>query len=249
MEITLDLLLKGKPTIIKEREFLPTKEYVGEFIKVMSNFTDNFVVNVTLPTQLTLTNKEEDITFNKVWIQAIIPGEGLREVINLVYVLDIKKPCYKIFRTYSEEGRHITFNDDWMVTGEIKDEPFKLPIKELMGKENKVPMFLTKMKNTFLSDENKYDLLGQLVEKSMLYEYNSISGKVKLSPNTIIKAHESVYLDSTSKLYKKDQEATVYDLFTAFLTVIKDGYKKDPINVFEKSRLAEQILNITELCK
>lgn len=66
MEITLDLLLKGKPTIIKEREFLPTKEYVGEFIKIMSNFTDNFVVNVTLPTQLTLTNKEEDITFNKV---------------------------------------------------------------------------------------------------------------------------------------------------------------------------------------
>ena len=149
MEITLDLLLKGKPTIIKEREFLPTKEYVGEFIKVMSNFTDNFVVNVTLPTQLTLTNKEEDITFNKVWIQAIIPGEGLKEVINLVYVLDIKKPCYKIFRTYSEEGRHITFNDDWMVTGEIKDEPFKLPIKELMGKENKIPMVLTKMKNKF----------------------------------------------------------------------------------------------------
>ena len=66
MEITLDLLLKGKPTIIKEKEFLPTTEYVGEFIKEMSRFTADFIINVTLPSQLTLTNKEEDITFNKV---------------------------------------------------------------------------------------------------------------------------------------------------------------------------------------
>jgi len=66
MEITLDLLLKGKATVIKGREFLPTKDYVEEFIKTMSKFTDKFIVNVTLPTQLTLTNKEEDVTFNKV---------------------------------------------------------------------------------------------------------------------------------------------------------------------------------------
>lgn len=66
MEITLDLLLKGKPTVIKGKEFLPTKDYVEEFIKQMSKFTSNFIVNVTLPSQLTLTNKEEDITFNKV---------------------------------------------------------------------------------------------------------------------------------------------------------------------------------------
>ena len=66
MEITLDLLLKGKPTIIKEKEFLPTAEYVGEFIKEMTQFTTDFIINVTLPSQLTLTNKEEDITFNKV---------------------------------------------------------------------------------------------------------------------------------------------------------------------------------------
>jgi hypothetical protein len=66
MEITLDLLLKGKPTIIKEKEFLPTAEYVSEFIKEMSRFTAEFIINVTLPSQLTLTNKEEDITFNKV---------------------------------------------------------------------------------------------------------------------------------------------------------------------------------------
>lgn len=66
MEITLDLLFKGKPTIIKEKTFLPTEEYVKEFVETMSKFTDKFIVNVALPSQLTLTNKEEDITFNKV---------------------------------------------------------------------------------------------------------------------------------------------------------------------------------------
>ena len=42
----------------------------------MSRFTAEFIINVTLPSQLTLTNKEEDITFNKVWIQAIIPSNN-----------------------------------------------------------------------------------------------------------------------------------------------------------------------------
>jgi hypothetical protein len=66
MEITLDLLFKGKSTVIKDKTFLPTAEYVGEFIEKMSKFTDKFIINVALPNQLTLTNKEEDITFNKV---------------------------------------------------------------------------------------------------------------------------------------------------------------------------------------
>lgn len=244
MEITLDLLFKGKSTIIKERTFLPTEDYVKEFVETMSKFTDKFIVNVALPSQLTLTNKEEDITFNKVWIQAIMPGSNsLKEVINLIYVLDIKKPCYKVFRTYTEDGNHIAFNEKWMYTGLIKDDQiFKLPIKELMEMENNVPIIVEKMQKTFLNNDCKHELLGKLIEKSMLFEFDSISGKVKLSPNNVIKAHENIYMDSTSKLYKKDQEASVYDLYVALLEQIKDGYKKDIVNVFEKSCLIKNLL-------
>ena len=244
MEITLDLLFKGKSTIIKERTFLPTEDYVKEFVETMSKFTDKFIVNVALPSQLTLTNKEEDITFNKVWIQAIMPGSNsLKEVINLIYVLDIKKPCYKVFRTYTEDGNHIVFNEKWMYTGLIKDDQtFKLPIKELMEMENSVPIIIEKMQKTFLNNDCKHELLGKLIEKSMLFEFDSVSGKVKLSPNNVIKAHENIYMDSTSKLYKKDQEASVYDLYVALLEQIKDGYKKDIVNVFEKSCLIKNLL-------
>lgn len=246
MEITLDLLLKGKPTIIKEREFLPTKDYVDEFIKEMSKFTDKFIINVTLPSQLTLTNKEEDITFNKVWIQAIIPGSNeLKEVINLVYALDIKKPCYKVFRTYIEENRHFVFDEKWIYTGEIKDDiPFKLPIKELMQMENNVFSKIDKMQKTFINDEDRFGYIGQLLNRSQLYDYSGITGKIKLSPNVVVKANELIYIDSTSKLYRKDQEATCYDVYTAFLNEIAETYKKDPINVWEKSFLAAQIIGI-----
>ena len=247
MEITLDLLFKGKPTVIKDKEFLSTKEYVSSFLKEMAKFTDKFIINVTLPSQITITNKEEDLTFNKVWIQALLPTKDtLQECINLVYALDVKKPCYKIFRTYVVEGRHFVFNKTWLKTGEIKPgEIFKVSAQELMELENPINIIVEKLSKTFLSDDKKYDLLGQLVEKSMMYEYDSISGKVKLSPNNVIKAHEAVYLDTTSKLYKDNQEATVYDFYSALLDQNKDGYRKDILNVFEKSYLAGQLLNLT----
>lgn len=66
MEITKSLLLNGKPTLIKDKEYLSTREYVEPFLNEMSKYTDNFIINVTLPSQITLTNKEEDITFNRV---------------------------------------------------------------------------------------------------------------------------------------------------------------------------------------
>lgn len=66
MEITIELLLKGKSTIIKDKEFLATSDYVKPFLDEMKKFTNNFVVNVVLPDQLTVTNKSEDLTFNKV---------------------------------------------------------------------------------------------------------------------------------------------------------------------------------------
>lgn len=110
-----------------------------------------------------------------------------------------------------------------------------------MQMENNVLLMVEKMSKTFISDENRFDYIGKLLNRSQLYEYSSISGKVKLSPNIVVKANELVYIDATSKLYKKDQEATMYDVYMAFLNEIAET-KKDPINVWEKSYLAAQII-------
>lgn len=66
MEITLDALLKGKSTIIKDNKYLSTKEYVQPFIDKMSKYTKNFIVNVQLPNQVTLSENNKDLTYNKV---------------------------------------------------------------------------------------------------------------------------------------------------------------------------------------
>lgn len=66
MEITLNALLEGKPTIIREKEYFATKEYVQPFIDEMSKFTNDFIINVQLPGQITISNDNKDLTYNKV---------------------------------------------------------------------------------------------------------------------------------------------------------------------------------------
>ena len=66
MEITLNALLEGKPTIIREKEYFATKEYVQPFIDEMSKFKKDFIINVQLPGQITISNDNKDLTYNKV---------------------------------------------------------------------------------------------------------------------------------------------------------------------------------------
>lgn len=66
MEITIGKLLEGKSTVIKDNEYLSTKEYVNPFIEIMKKFTADFSVQVQLPSQLTITDSKEDITYNRV---------------------------------------------------------------------------------------------------------------------------------------------------------------------------------------
>ena len=66
MEITLNALLEGKPTIIREKEYFATKDYIQPFIDEMSKFTKDFVINVQLPDQVTISNDIRDVTYNRV---------------------------------------------------------------------------------------------------------------------------------------------------------------------------------------
>lgn len=66
MEITLEALLNGKPTVIKDNKYFSTKEYVQPFIDEMSKFTKTFIVNVQLPDQVTISNNSKDLTYNRV---------------------------------------------------------------------------------------------------------------------------------------------------------------------------------------
>ena len=55
MDITIDELLKGKPTVIKGKNYFGTAAYVEPFLERLHNLTDDFRVHVQLPDQITKT--------------------------------------------------------------------------------------------------------------------------------------------------------------------------------------------------
>lgn len=169
----------------------------------------------------------------------------MKEVINFVYGLDIKKPIYKVFRSYLIEDKHFIFDRNWITINELDPEKeLKYSISTLMSMTNNVVSVIDKMKKTFIDDDKKYSIVGELIEKTMLFEYNTIGGKVKLSPNMIIKSYESIYVDATSKYYKSNQECSIYDLYCTLADQITDGSKKDLMNVFEKTILIGDLFNL-----
>lgn len=247
MEITINQLLEGKPTIIKGKEFKSTKDYVNPFLDKINKFTDNFIVEVQPPDQIIVTD-DKSITYNKVWIQAIMPTKddikGCSETINFVYALDSRIPVYKIFRSYKDSsGLFYSINPMWLITKEIKtDEDLKFPIETLLGTTNDLEIKLNKFENKDLGIDldSRHKLLGEIIDKILFTTFNSIAGKVKLSTAMGINAYESVYYDSTSKYYSKDGSSTALNFYNALDQLVTDE-KKDIFNKFEKSYLVNLI--------
>lgn len=105
------------------------------------------------------------------------------------------------------------------------------------------PSRIRSMNNKFLPRDERHDNLGNLIDKSILYEYKGIGGKVKISASDIIKAFSLVYHDTTSKYYTKDtQESSLLNFYLALCSQISES--KDIINRWEKTILMGLILNL-----
>ena len=78
MELTVEQLLQGKATKIKEKEFFTTKAYVEPFFDRMSKYTEEFIINVKPADQISLTPSGEvnfdDIVYNRVWNRRFVGG-------------------------------------------------------------------------------------------------------------------------------------------------------------------------------
>ncbi len=252
MEITPDLLLKGKPTIIKGKEYLPTADYVGPFLDEMAKFTDKFIVKVQTPTQVTVTDGNEDTTYNRVWVQAVMPEkytiDNHAEVYSLLYGLDVRTPVYKVARHYLNQAclNMCVFNPQWLSVTELQEgETFKYSIKSLMEATNDMEMKLRNMKNTFLDrdPDSIHKLLGEQIEKVMHIEWSNLSGKTKLSVATVVDAFKSVYVDSRSPYYVKDtEECSVFNYYNAYTEIIRDS--KNFFNNVESTLLLNSLFNI-----
>ena len=265
MQLTVEELLKGKSTIIKGKEYLSTEAYVTPFLERMSKFTDDFRIQVKLPDQITLTKnndiKLEDQTFNRVWVQAIMPEElnypGHKESISLLYALDTRKPVVKIFRSGINMAclNLCVWNPSFMNIQALEPESpinFKC-IKSLMEETSDVVSWLNKLENTEVTynEELINENLGMWVRNTINNSYDTGFGKVKLAASTAIDAYKNLYEKSDSPYYVKPGDITnMFNIYNSFTWEISnDGTKEDLqsgdiCNKFEKTLMLKNILQL-----
>lgn len=264
MNVDLNTLLRGKGTIIKGKEYLPTEAYVTPFIERMSKFTNDFRIEAKLPDQISITKKEdlnlEDTVFNRVWVQAILPDEyafdNHQEVIGMVYGLDTRKPVVKLYRGALNMAclNLSIFNPTFLNVQELEPEKainFK-PIQSLMEQTSDIKTWLDQLNNTEVpyNEELINENLGLWVRNALNSSYDTGYGRVKLATSTAIDAYKLLYEKKESPYFVKEGNTTnmfnVYNAFTELITNdgTKDGGSKDVLNKCEKTLLLKEILTL-----
>lgn len=258
MEITIDALLKGKATRIKKNEYLKTEAYVTPFLNKMSKFTNDFRVQVKLPDQITKTKDGEidmdDVTYNRVWIQAVMPEEyafdNHQEVVGMVYGLDTRKPVVKIYRGVLNMActNLCVFNPSFLNVQEL--EPEKTinfsSVDTLMSQTDDLKVWLEKLhKEEFkITPDNVNESMGRWINNCWDTAWNKGYGTVKVSDSLVLGASKLLFRDEESPYYVgKDTTTDMFNVYNAFTQMITND-NKDIMNKFEKTYLVKDILSI-----
>lgn len=262
MEITLEQLLQGKSTRIKSKEYFPTHAYVEPFLERVQRLTKDFRIQVQLPNQITYTASgdinTEDITYNRVLVEAILPDEYKfnddphRAVLGMVYGIDVRKPVVKFFK--GQERMSCTnlcvFSPQLLTCQELESETaidYK-PLERIIEQTDDTAVWMKKLieKEFDCSTINVNESLGRWIRNCINMSFNNNFGKAKLAVSTPIDAYKLLFEKDDSEYYAGIDSGNIsmYQVYNAFTQILTDGMKKDPFNVFEKTLLLKNILGI-----
>ena len=259
MDIQLDTLLKGKQTRIKDKEYFETEAYVYPFLERMSKISSDFRVKVELPEQITLTKDGdvnfEDITYNRVWIQAILPEQfdvdNHQDVIGMVYGIDTRKPIVKFYRGGLNRActNLCVFNPDYLDVQELQPEAAidYCPLDMLINKANEIKVFLEKLHNITFPRDNQYinEQLGMWIRNCLNIPYYNGINNVKLATSTAIDAYKLLFEKDSSDYYVPVTSNTdMFNVYNAFTELISNDKDKDIMNKCEKTLLLKSILGV-----
>lgn len=259
MDIQLEQLLKGKQTRIKDKEYFETEAYVNPFLERMSKITSDFKVKVELPDQVTLTKEGdvnlEDITYNRVWVQAVLPEQydvdNHQDVIGMVYGLDTRKPIVKFYRGGLNRActNLCVFNPDYLDVQELQPESAidYRPLDSLINKANEIKVFLEKLHGITFPRDNQYinEQLGMWVRNCLNIPYHNGINNVKLATSTAIDAYKLLFEKDSSEYYVPVTSNTdMFNVYNAFTELISNDKDKDIMNKCEKTLLLKNILGI-----
>ena len=239
-DINIAELLKGKSTLIKNKEFFPTKTYVEPFIERMSKFTDDFRISVKTPDQVTFNKEATDLTYNRVLIQAVMPEkysiDHHSEVIGFLYGIDVKKPVVKIYRGYLNQActNLCVFNPQWIEVQEmIPGDPINYnAVKMLMEQTSDFPVKLKALKDNYIDRNLRKQYLGEWVDYSLREGEDYGFGKVKIAVSTPVNAYKELFINSESDYYVPEGiDPSMFDIYNAF-THIDRGWHPDYFDKF-----------------
>ena len=262
MELSLNELLAGKATRIKNREYFPTKAYVEPFLERVQKLTSEFRVQVQLPTQITYTEdgsiNTEDITYNRVLIEAILPDkykfndDPHRAVLGMVYGIDVRKPVVKFFK--GQERMSCTnlcvFSPQLLACQDLESETAidYNPLKRIIEQTDDTASWMKKLIESEFNTrvQNVNESLGRWIRNCINYSFDNHYGKAKLAVSTPIDAYKSLFEKEDSEYYAglDSGNISMYQVYNAFTQELTDGMKKDPFNIFEKTLLLKDILDI-----
>ena len=255
MELNVEQLLQGKATKIKDKEFYTTKAYVEPFLDRMSKYTDEFIINVKPADQISLTPSGEvnfeDIVYNRVWIQAVLPDEyaydNHKRVMSMLYAFDTRKPVVKMYTGALNMAclNLCVFNSDALNVAELEPQSainFS-PVNLLMGMTDTIKVTLEKLsKKTYLRND-MFEELGMWIDRCITVKFNSGFGTVKIAESAPIDVYKDLFYDDKSDYYVQGEEVDGFTVYNAFTDLITQD-KKDLVNKFEKTLLVKQIMDI-----
>lgn len=259
MNITIEQLLKGKATKIKDKEYNPTEAYVVPFLERMENKFHNVKYNckVELPKQITIDpTKVEDITYNRVWIEAVLPEEFCVDnhdrAFGMVYGLDVRVPIVKFYN--SAVNRACTnlcvFNPNDLSVQPIEEKKAidYRDLDRIIERQSEIKVFLDKLKNfTFnCSADSVAESLGYWINNSIDDSYNNGITKASIATSTIISAYKLLFKNQNNEYFvgiDNPNNTTMFNVYNAFTQIIthKDT---DIVNKAEKELLLLRILGI-----
>ena len=215
MEVTLEQLMQGKGTLIKNKEYWPTAAYVNPFIKRLETVVERFEIKVETPSQITLTKdgqiNTQDITYNRVWIQGVLP-ESYRvdnhdDVIGMVYGLDVRKPIVKFYRGGLNRActNLCVFSPDSLSARELNPEEAidYRPLDTMIKQANTIKDFLQKLHATQFSREasNLNEHLGMWMRRSWAMEYDNGVTKASIAASVVEGAFKLLFEKESSSYF------------------------------------------------
>lgn len=258
MKLTLEQALAGKATNIKGKKYFSTAAYIEPFIKRMSKYTDNFIINGIQPDQITFDQEGdinvENLTWNRMWVQAVLPDNDYfpnhDHVVGMVYGLDVRKPVIKLYMGGLNRAccNLCVFSPSFLDVKEL--EPGKAidyrPIDRLMKQTDDVKAVLEKLSNTEVEYNEKQinENLGNWVRKTLNFSFSDQFNKVKLATSSAIDTYKLLYEKEDSPYFvPKDSVTDMFNIYNAWTQVITDD-KRDILNKCEKTLLVSNILGI-----